>query len=378
MYVGHDDQGKVNTQPCGTPEPNGCNEFQGEAYIFNGATGTLIRRIEDPTPQNAAFFGQYAIATGDLNGDGSPDFVVAAPNENVGVCTVNSVPGKPCPVGAAYAFDEPSGSLGYNHTSAGDLNGDGTPDVLASRFIFPPTAYAPLPPPGAAAYIFDGRTGAVLETLPGMSQNGPGNEIASPGDVNGDGYPDYFLGGRLLDGGAGFGSGQVIVELSTPPPASPAPGPSPPAPSPTPPAAPVVTHFTLTNNPFVVSAASTPLVAIAAGLTATHKKGTTITYTVSTAATVTIAISRVQSGRRAHGMCVAPTHKLRHARLCPRTSLKGMLTRNSHSGINRVPFSGRIGAKALKPGHYGATLTAYDATEKASKPVTITFTIVKH
>jgi hypothetical protein len=66
-------------QGCGLPEPNGCNENQGKAYVFSGATGGLLYSISDPVPQPGANFGFFYVAgPGDLNGDGTPDLVVAA------------------------------------------------------------------------------------------------------------------------------------------------------------------------------------------------------------------------------------------------------------------------------------------------------------
>ncbi len=378
VYVGRSDTGAANTKPCGATEPNGCNENQGRVYVFSGRTGSLIRRVEAPTPQSGIYFGYgFGTATNDLNNDGVGDFV-ETDSQTIGVCDADgeptTPPTEPCPfVGAAYAFsgktgallyrfrnpgdaapepyasfggggssnpgdvtgdgiddivmgasgasprgrawlfngkdgsvvrelfdpdspnnegagwpygegqgvepgdvngdgirdlivaapgqdvrgvnnagrlyllsgkdgslirtlDDPapkaSGSFGFSHASAGDLNDDGTPDVLGSRFIFPVNVYLmdspPIPAPGGAAYVFDGRNGAPLVTLPGMTRDGPGSSVASPGDVNGDGYPDYFLGGRLLNVGAGENSGRVVVELSKAPPAVAPPGVVPP------------------------------------------------------------------------------------------------------------------------------------------------------
>ncbi len=56
---------------------------------------------------------------------------------------------------------------------------------------------------------------------------------------------------------------------------------------------------------------------------------------------------------------------------------QGTLTRVSKAGVNRVAFSGRIGSRKLSPGSYQATLTATDLSGNASKPKTISFTIVK-
>lgn len=132
----------------------------------------------------------------------------------------------------------------------------------------------------------------------------------------------------------------------------------------------------MTNNPFVVSRATTPLVGSAAR-TRKHKQGTTFTYSLSKAATAKIVIAEQLSGRLSGRRCVAASRKLRKARKCTRIVVRGTLTRGSKQGANRVAFSGRIGSRALSPGKYQATITATDAAHANSKPKTISFTIVK-
>lgn len=230
----------------------------GRAFLFDGKTGQLVRRLPLPAGvgEGAGFgYGQGSgVLPGDVNGDGVRDLIVAAPGQNIGLVhnagRMYLLSGKDGSL--IRTLDDPDpragGSFGFFHASAGDLNDDGTPDVLGMRFIFPAHVYPPDPPPGAAAYVLDGRTGAALVTLPGMLQDGPGSSLTSPGDLNGDNYPDYVLGGRLIDLGAGPTSGGVIVELSqaptaaVTPPAAPPPAAPPPAvtPPPPPPAAPIV------------------------------------------------------------------------------------------------------------------------------------------
>lgn len=163
--------------PCGAKEPNGCNEFQGRVYVFSGKTGLLIRRIEDPRPQAFAFFGfGGAIAPGDLNGDGVPDFVVTT-QEDINVSCDDdqdptTPPASPCPsVGAAYAFSGKDGSLihrfddpdpegfagfGQGTSSPGDVTGDGVGDIVIG---------APFSSGGGHAYLFNGKTGALARIL---------------------------------------------------------------------------------------------------------------------------------------------------------------------------------------------------------------------
>jgi hypothetical protein len=111
------------------------------------------------------------------------------------------------------------------------------------------------------------------------------------------------------------------------------------------------------------------------------KRGTTIKYTLSEAATVSLRIDRRLKGRRIKRgkkrVCVKPTRKNRKKRRCTRLKKAGTLTRRSVAGKNSVKFTGRIGRKALKRGSYQLTITATDAAGNKSKPKRLRFRIVK-
>ncbi len=188
--------------------------------------------------------------------------------------------------------------------------------------------------------------------------------------------------GALTAGSVGSAAANEVRDTVCPPGASPyyclptgplPPGPLPPGPSDTTP--PGVSSFGVTNSPFAVGNSSTPLFANSAAKR--HKKGTTIRYTLSEAATAKIVISQRRSGRRKGIRCVAPRRSLRKKAKCTRFIRKATLTRVSHQGVNRVAFSGRIRGKALSPGSYSATITATDPAKNTSGPKTISFTIVK-
>jgi hypothetical protein len=495
--------------PCGAPEPNGCNELQGRVYIISGRTGSLLRRIDEPSPQAFAFFGfQFAVPTGDVNGDGFRDFVETAEGETINVvCDDDQDPATPpvapCPsVGAAYSlsgrdgsvihrFDDPdpegfanfggggtsdpgdidgdgvddlvlgasnasgggraylfsgqtgllirrlidpdppstdtgggvgfgfgngtsvepgdvnadgvndvivsapgqdvagvgnagriyllsgadgspirtlddpapnpSGSFGFFHANAGDLNGDGVADILAMRFIFPPGAYAPDPPPGAAGWVFDGATGAALVGLPGFTRDGPGSSVATPGDVNGDGYPDYFMGGRLLDSGAGANSGRVIVALSQPPPVGALPAVVPVA------SAPVVVRDT--TRPVLRSLSISPgaFRAARSGASIVTRGGARVSFTLSEKASVSFVVERAVKGRRVGGRCVTATVARRRTAACTRyVVLGGRFTHAGRQGVNRLRFSGRIAGRRLSAGRYRLRARATDPAGNTS------------
>jgi len=107
--------------------------------------------------------------------------------------------------------------------------------------------------------------------------------------------------------------------------------------------------------------------------------GTSFRFTLSAAAKVQIAITRSAPGLRHAHSCLAPTDKLKRARAkrCTRTLTVATLTRaNEPKGAGSVPFSGRVGRRALSPRSYNAVLSASNAAGR-SKPVTLSFTIVR-
>jgi len=221
----------------------------------------------------------------------------------------------------------------------------------------------------------------------GMKVDGDGNAYVA-GTTNSDQATFPVKAGPSLTKAGGLGSADTdafvakVAEVSLTPPGPVSPGPSIPGLTPPGPGpglmvvAPGVTGYRLTNDPFVVGAGRTQTSGSAAKARK-HKKGTPFQYTLSKAATVRIVIAQRASGRRRGKRCVVPTGKLRHARRCTRIITTGTLTRISQQGANKVAFSGRIGSRALRPGRYQATLIATDATRHASRPKTITFTIVK-
>jgi virginiamycin B lyase len=88
--------------------------------------------------------------------------------------------------------------------------------------------------------------------------------------------------------------------------------------------------------------------------------GSSIHFTLSRAGEVRMTIERKVKGRRSSKRCVKPTRKLRGHKLCTRWVKAGRpLTRKGlAAGPQQIPFSGRIGRKALAPGSYRLTVSA--------------------
>ena len=137
-------------------------------------------------------------------------------------------------------------------------------------------------------------------------------------------------------------------------------------------ALPEISAASLTNKRFRVGRQATAISAKKAPI------GTSFRFTLSVPARLQIAITHSAPGLRRGHSCLAPTNKLKraHAKRCTRTLTLGTLTRASEpNGADSVSFSGRIGQRALTPGHCGAVLSARNAAGR-SKPVTLSFTVV--
>ena len=82
--VGDIDGDGVPDLAVGAPDEdvNGRVE-QGQAYVFSGATGVLLRTLRAPMAQTGAAFGAALVGLGDINGDGVPDLAVGAPFQEV-------------------------------------------------------------------------------------------------------------------------------------------------------------------------------------------------------------------------------------------------------------------------------------------------------
>jgi hypothetical protein len=150
------------------------------------------------------------------------------------------------------------------------------------------------------------------------------------------------------------------------------PGPQPATPAPVADrTSPALSALGITNKTFAVGSAATPVDLARA------KKGTTFVYTLSEPATTALTIERAGTGRRKGKSCVKATSRNRKAKKCALYTKAGVLTRVGANGPNAVPFSGRVGKKALKPATYRASLVAVDAAGNKSKPKTIGFKVVK-
>ncbi len=173
-------------------EPGG-----GAAFVFSGADGSTLLTLNG---ENAGDQFGYAVSSaGDVNSDGVPDILVgASQNDNQGAQS-----------GRAYVYSGTDGSLirRYEAESAGDrfgggaallddLDSDGIPEHIIGAFAAGT---------GGRAYVYSGASGNLLFTLnPDQGAVNFGQFfVADPGDVDGDGTGDIYVGDFNHAGGAG-------------------------------------------------------------------------------------------------------------------------------------------------------------------------------
>jgi hypothetical protein len=97
-------------------------------------------------------------------------------------------------------------------------------------------------------------------------------------------------------------------------------------------------------------------------------RGSTLRFTLSQAASVTMTVVARRSGRRRRGACVARTTR------CTRLVPLGTIKVTGRAGANRISFSGRLKGRALHPGSYILRLVAA-ANGKSSRTEMANFTI---
>jgi hypothetical protein len=227
---------------------------------------------------------------------------------------------------------------------------------------------------------------SVLETGPGAITAGPGNladaePLLGPGGdplagsslINagdpagaeaGDSATDLAGGARIQAGRRDIGA--VESALSPPAPVVP---PPPPVTSPAgAQAALVVSVLSLSHRRFRVGAPP--------------RRGTTVRFTLSAAASYTLGIERVLPGRLAARRGKAPLcratkrrAKASRGKACSLYRKAGTLTGRAAGGAVSVAFSGRIGRSALKPGSYRLTVGARDGAGRAAQAQRVTFTV---
>ncbi len=203
----------------------------GAAYLIRGGTvggvtdldSVAAARVHGEAPYDMA--GTSVAGLGDLDGDGYDDFVVGADRYDPGLQNAGGAFVFYGPVSgdhrlldadAALLGEDKGDHLGDSVASAGDLDGDGSPDLVVGAYKEDGGDHG-----SGSAYVLHGPVSGLYgvadvdATLVGEGYEtwaGQGQGLARAGDVNGDGYDDLLVGAWGENQG-GESSGAVYLVL---------------------------------------------------------------------------------------------------------------------------------------------------------------------
>lgn len=175
----------------------GSNSQNGRIYVFSGAFDKGQELWRATGDQVGQLFGHDAGAAGDIDGDGVPDVIVGSPNNGAFVFAN---------AGRAAIYSGADGSLihtfvgealgdrfGYRVSGDRDFDGDGHPDVIIGAYLNDANGFA-----AGRAYIYSGADFSLICAIDGEAAvNILGTGVALIGDVNGDGRADALVGALL-------------------------------------------------------------------------------------------------------------------------------------------------------------------------------------
>jgi VCBS repeat protein/FG-GAP repeat protein len=173
---------------CRSANPSGL-DAAGSVLLISTAKGVVLVRIDGSRAVEQ--FGQSIAPAGDIDGDGKPDVLVGSLSSNiVRVCS-----GSDGSVLQAWEESAAGAQFGMSVAGGRDVTGDGVPDFVIGA-----------PEPGVASGRAEGRGTGYVDVHPGGDDGGGaalsgdthgarfGATVQVGGDVDGDGAADLIIG----------------------------------------------------------------------------------------------------------------------------------------------------------------------------------------
>lgn len=151
-------------------------------------------------------FGWVMDGAGDVNGDGVPDVIIGADrdDDNGGDSgRVSVYSGANGSLLYAWNGSGPNAFLGHAVAGVGDVDQDGFDDVLFSE-------HNPFTSNPGVAFLRSGKDGSVIHQWSGGGSDFFGDAVAGLGDINGDSFPDVAV-SASIEFGAAWQGGVVYL-----------------------------------------------------------------------------------------------------------------------------------------------------------------------
>ncbi|NND72529.1 MAG: T9SS type A sorting domain-containing protein [Rhodothermales bacterium] len=195
----------------------------GRAYLFSGATGALLHTFQSPNPSSGGLFGREIEGVSDTDGDGRGDVLIGASGD-VGSGRAYLFSGATGSLIYELESPNPPGAGGLFGQAVGvtpDLDGDGVADLIVGA-----TGEFEASILTGRAYVFSGATGTLLNSLVSTNPKSSGSfgySVAGVPDANGDGQGDILVGAVQEDGPSAstgraylFSGGMPVANESSP------------------------------------------------------------------------------------------------------------------------------------------------------------------
>jgi hypothetical protein len=192
----------------GVPKANASDVLPdvGTAYIFSGADGSLIRELDPPVQTLSGRFGSAVANAGDVDHDGVNDIIIGAPGASHAYVFSGATGALIFTIASPAAPNaEKLPSFGSAVAGGQDVDGDGTPDFV----IGAPNQNGLK----GGVYVFKGSKGTLLRSLRGPAQAFTkfGSSVALTADVTGDGRPDILVGAPDATVNGLQNAGEVLI-----------------------------------------------------------------------------------------------------------------------------------------------------------------------
>lgn len=183
---------------------------EGRAVVHFGSSTGLSATFNwsAESDQAGAQFGLSVATAGDVYTDGYSDVVIGAPFYDGGqtdegrVCVYYGTPSGPAPFITWSAESDHAGAqFGISVSTAGDVNGDGKPDLIIGANLYDGPEINE-----GRAFVYHGSGSGLPATPNWTAENNSANSqfgynVSNAGDVNGDGYGDVLISAHLLGNG---------------------------------------------------------------------------------------------------------------------------------------------------------------------------------